>query len=161
MTMDGVLLPPTTIEILDFDKNGNLDTGNSTTAGVISYQAYDLGPINGSAPMTLSFDYTDNGSAATQEVFGSFSVQALTQDGFSTGRLSGLDISDTGVVRANFSNGQQQALGQIALVKFDNPQGLSQLGNTTWAETNDSGIALAGQSGTGTFGLIHNVALSQ
>lgn len=159
VSLDGTLLDPVVAEVLDFDQNGNLDTGNSSTGGTLSYQPYDLGPINGSAPLNLSFDYTNNGSATTQEVFGSFAVQALTQDGFSTGRLSGLDISDTGVVRANFSNGQQQALGQIALVKFDNSQGLAQLGNTTWAETIDSGVALAGQSGSGTFGLIHNGAL--
>jgi len=159
VSLDGTLLDPVVAEVLDFDQNGNLDAGNSSTGGTLAYQPYDLGPINGSAPLNLSFDYTNNGSATTQEVFGSFAVQALTQDGFSTGRLSGLDISDTGVVRANFSNGQQQALGQIALVKFDNSQGLSQLGNTTWAETIDSGVALAGQSGSGTFGLIHNGAL--
>lgn len=159
VSLDGTLLDPVVAEVLDFDQNGNLDQTNSSTAGVLTYQPYDLGPINGAAALNLSFDYTNNGSAATQEVFGSFSVQALSQDGFSTGRLSGLDISDTGVVRANFSNGQQQALGQIALVKFDNAQGLAQLGNTTWAETIDSGVALAGQSGSGTFGLIHNGAL--
>ncbi|MDH5426252.1 MAG: flagellar hook protein FlgE [Gammaproteobacteria bacterium] len=161
VSLDGVLLDPVVAEVIDFDQNGNLDQANSSTAGVIAYQPYDLSIINGSAPLNLSFDYTDNGSASTQEVFGVFSVQALTQDGYSTGRLSGLDISDTGVVRANFSNGQQQALGQIALVKFDNAQGLAQLGNTTWAGTIDSGIALAGQSGSGTFGLIHNGALEQ
>lgn len=165
VSLDGVLLEPDVAEVLDFDQNGNLDTGNSSTAGVISYGGNagvnDIVLGNGSANMAFSFDYTNNGSAATQEVFGAFAVQALSQDGFSTGRLSGLDISDTGVVRANFSNGQQQALGQIALVKFDNAQGLVQLGNTTWAETIDSGIALAGQSGSGTFGLIHNGALEQ
>jgi flagellar hook protein FlgE len=161
VTLDGTLLGPTTTEILDFDQNGNLDAGNSTTGGAFTYAPYDLGPINGSAPLNLTFNYTNSGSAATQEVFGSFAVQALSQDGYSTGRLVGLDISDTGVVRANFSNGQQQALGQIALVNFDNPQGLAQLGNTTWAETIDSGVALAGQSGSGSFGLIHNGALEQ
>lgn len=161
VSLDGTLLAPATAEVLDFDQNGNLDATNSTTGGEITYQAYDLGPINGSAPLNLTFDYTDNGSATTQEVFGAFAVQALSQDGFSTGRLSGLDISDTGVVRANFSNGQQQALGQIALVKFDNAQGLAQLGNTAWSETIDSGVALAGQSGSGTFGLINNGALEQ
>lgn len=161
VTLDGTLLDPTTSEVLDFDQNGNLDLTNSTTGGAFTYSPYDLGPINGSAPLNLTFNYTNNGSAATQEVFGSFAVQALSQDGFSTGRLVGLDISDTGVVRANFSNGQQQALGQIALVAFDNPQGLAQLGNTTWAETIDSGVALAGQSGSGSFGLIHNGALEQ
>lgn len=159
VSLDGTLLDPVSAEVLDFDQNGNLDQPNSSSLGVLSYQPYDLGPINGSAPLNLSFDYTNNGSATTQEVFGAFAVQALSQDGFSTGRLAGLDISDTGVVRANFSNGQQQALGQISLVKFDNAQGLSQLGNTTWAETIDSGVALAGQSGSGTFGFINNGAL--
>ena len=159
VSLDGTLLDPVAAEVIDFDQNGNLDAAGSSTGGVIAYQPYDLTSINGSAALNLSFDYTNNGSATTQEVFGAFAVQALTQDGFSTGRLAGLDISDTGVVRANFSNGQQSALGQIALVKFDNAQGLAQLGNTTWAETIDSGVALAGQSGSGTFGLIHSGAL--
>ncbi|MDH5392164.1 MAG: flagellar hook protein FlgE [Gammaproteobacteria bacterium] len=161
-TLDGVLLTSTAgTEILDFDQNGNLDLTNSTTNGEIVYDSYDLSLINGSAPLDLTFDFGINNSASTQQVFGPFGVANVEQDGFSTGQLVGLDIGSDGVVRANFSNGRQQALGQIAIAAFDNPQGLTQNGNTTWTENNDSGLANTGQAGTGTYGLIYNGALEQ
>ncbi|MDH5517324.1 MAG: flagellar hook protein FlgE [Gammaproteobacteria bacterium] len=161
-TLDGVLLTSTAgTEILDFDQNGNLDLTNSTTNGEIVYDPYDLSLINGSAPLELTIDFGINNSASTQQVFGPFSVANVEQDGFSTGQLVGLDIGSDGVVRANFSNGRQQALGQIAIAAFDNPQGLTQNGNTTWTENADSGLANTGQAGTGTYGLIYNGALEQ
>lgn len=161
-TLDDVLLTSTAgTEILDFDQNGNLDLANSTTNGAIVYDSYDLSLINGSAPLDLTFDFGINNSASTQQVFGPFGVANVEQDGFSTGQLVGLDIASNGVVRANFSNGRQEALGQIAVAAFDNQQGLAQNGNTTWSENNDSGLANTGQAGTGTYGLIYNGALEQ
>jgi len=97
--------------------------------------------------------------AGSTQNSGGFSVLALNQDGFPTGRLSGLDISDDGVVRATFTNGQATPLGKIALGNFANAQGLSQIGNTSWKETLDSGAVLAGEAGTGVFGLIQAGAL--
>ncbi len=88
-----------------------------------------------------------------------FTVNSLSQDGFSIGRLSGLDVSDTGVVRATYTNGQTTAVGKIALARFANPQGLSQVGNTSWSATTDSGEPLAGEAGTSSFGLIQGGAL--
>jgi flagellar hook protein FlgE len=94
--------------------------------------------------------------------FGSgFSVNSLTQDGFTTGRVSGVDISDTGVIFARYTNGQSKALGQVALSNFANPQGLRQLGNTTWAETFDSGAALTGAPGSSSLGSLQSGALEQ
>ena len=86
-------------------------------------------------------------------------MQSLSQDGFSTGRLAGLEISNDGLVSANFTNGQTTALGKIALARFDNAQGLSQTGNTSWVETTASGNAQAGEAGTGNFGFMQAGAL--
>ncbi|MCG8670130.1 MAG: flagellar hook-basal body complex protein, partial [Pseudomonadales bacterium] len=72
---------------------------------------------------------------------------------------SGLDVSDTGVVRATYTNGQTTAVGKIALARFANPQGLSQISNTSWSATTDSGEPLAGEAGTSSFGLIQGGAL--
>lgn len=88
-----------------------------------------------------------------------FTVNSLSQDGFAIGRLTGLNISDTGIVRAAYTNGQTVAVGKVALAKFPNTQGLSQIGNTSWSQTTNSGDALAGEAGTSSFGSIRSGAL--
>ncbi len=127
----------------------------------------NTGAITGGSPTSMTFTPTGGASAMTVSVdfnntsqFGSpFSVNALTQDGFATGRLSGIDISDTGVITSRFTNGQSRTLGQIAIATFNNSQGLRQLGDTSWAETFDSGAPLVGAPGTGAAGLIQSGAL--
>jgi len=44
-------------------------------------------------------------------------------------------------------------------VKFANPQGLTQSGNTSWRQSLMSGEALAGEANSGTFGAINSSAL--
>ncbi len=134
---------------LTFNDNGAL---TSPSNGNISISGYN--PGNGAAPMAFTLGL--NGSS----MFGdSNSVNSLTQNGYAAGRLSGLSISDTGVISANYTNGQTQALGQVALADFPNPQGLQSIGNTEWAQTYDSGTVRLGAAGTGTFGSIQSGAL--
>ncbi|MFQ5643470.1 MAG: flagellar hook protein FlgE [Thiogranum sp.] len=133
-------------EAITFDSTGAI-TGGSPTSMTFT-------PSGGAAAMTVSVDFNNTSQ------FGSpFSVNALTQDGFATGRLSGIDISDTGVITSRFTNGQSRTLGQIAIATFNNSQGLRQLGDTAWAETFDSGAPLVGAPGTGAAGLIESGAL--
>ena len=104
--------------------------------------------------MTLAVDY----SPTTQ--FGSpFGVNSLTQDGYTTGRLSGVDISDTGIVYARYSNSQSRAQGQVVLTNFASTQGLRPLGDTTWTETSESGVALTGAPNTASLGVVQAGAL--
>jgi len=111
-------------------------------------------PGGGAANLSLAL----NVAGLTQ--FGStFNVNSLVQDGFTTGRLSGIDTSETGIITARFTNGQSRTLAQVALADFSNSQGLRQLGDTTWAETFESGAALVGAAGSGSLGLIQAGAL--
>ncbi|RYZ66510.1 MAG: flagellar hook-basal body complex protein, partial [Proteobacteria bacterium] len=99
-----------------------------------------------------------NVGAATQ--YGAtFGVNSVTQDGYTTGRLIGMDIDKSGVVQARYTNGRSTTLGQVALSNFSNPNGMQQLADTTWAETFGSGQALKGQAGNSGFGLIQSGAL--
>jgi flagellar hook protein FlgE len=139
---------------LTFDTAGALITGagDVSATGAIDYDPY--APGGGAADIDLSFNYLN----ATQ--FGSeFAVNNLTQNGYTAGRLSGVDIDNTGVVFARFTNGQSMALGKIAMAKFNNPQGLRQLGETSWAETFTSGDVQLGEAGTSSFGLFQSGAL--
>jgi flagellar hook protein FlgE len=120
--------------------------------GTLNFPNYT--PTTGAADMQVNVDL----SRSTQ--FGAnFAVNSVTQDGFTTGRLIGIDIDETGIVQARFTNGRSQALGEIAVANFSNPQGLQQLGNTQWAETFTSGQALRGQAGNSGFGLVQSGAL--
>jgi len=138
--------------IMDFNNSG---VYLSSTPDPIATTAIDYG--NGSdASGFLTFNYGGNG--ATQ--FSSpFTVNVLEQNGFPIGRLTGVEISDTGVIRANFSNGQSSALGKIALARFQNSQGLSQKGNNAWEDTTASGTPLVGEAVTSSFGQIRSGAL--
>jgi flagellar hook protein FlgE len=133
-------------ETITFDSTGAITGGSPTTM--------TFTPSGGAAALTINVDYNNTSQ------FGSpFSVNALVQDGFATGRLSGIDISDTGIITSRFTNGQSRTLGQIAIATFNNPQGLRQLGDTSWAETFDSGAPLVGGPGAGAAGLIESGAL--
>lgn len=137
-----------------FTTGGQLDEidGVSTPPSLITTPSFT--PGGGAAPMTVSFNLAD-----VVQYGSAFSVNVLSQDGFATGRLSGVDISDTGVITARFTNGQSRTLGQVALGNFPNNQGLRQLGDTTWGESFESGAALVGTPATGSLGLIQSGAL--
>ena len=139
-----------TAQTLSYSNTGVLTApaGN----GQLAFPAYT--PATGAAPMSLSIDVS-----RTTQYGATFSVNSLTQDGYTTGRLIGMDIGSTGIVQARFTNGRSIALGQVALANFANPQGLQQLGNTNWAETHDSGQALRGLAGNSGFGLLQSGAL--
>jgi len=132
---------------LTFDATGAISSG-----GTVTYAAYN--PGNGANALNITFDYTKATQYGTN-----YAINSLSQDGYTTGRLSGIDIDSTGVVFARYTNGQSKELGKVALARFPNPQGLEQRGDTVWAETYTSGDVLLGEAGTGTFGVIQSGAL--
>ena len=136
-------------EVLQYSDTGQLV---SPAGGDIVFPAYV--PTTGAAAMNLTFDF-----AQTTQYGQNFAVNSITQDGYTTGRLIGMDIDATGVVQARYTNGRSLPLGQVALANFANPQGLQQLGDTNWAETFTSGQALRGQAGNSGFGLMQSGAL--
>lgn len=157
---------------LSFNQDGTLDSASTGDIFITNWVPRDsqgnltgaLGPVNvleGGLPLTepannSNFQISLDGS--TQ--FGSpFSVNEVNQDGFSTGRLTGLEIDNEGIIFARFTNGQAQVLGQVALANFRNPEGLTPLGSTGWAESFESGTPTVGSPRTGSFGQVRSSAL--
>ena len=139
---------------LVFSSSGAIDTGASTSAGLM---VTSLTITTGAtSPQPINLDFANNG---TTQFASAFSINTLTQDGFTTGRLSSLDIAETGTIRANYTNGQVSLLGKIAVADFPNAQGLNPSGNTAWKETVGSGSVVTGEAGTGRFGLIQSGAI--
>jgi len=98
--------------------------------------------------------------AASASQYGTnFSVSSNTQDGYTTGQLSGFTIGQDGIVQGRYSNGQTRDQGQIALANFVNSQGLVALGGNQWAESSASGQPLIGAPSTGSLGALQSGAL--
>lgn len=138
---------------LVYSDTGQLLTPANGLSAPLQYTAAD-GLSTGAAPIELVFDLS-----RTSQYGDTFSMTSISQNGFTTGRLIGIDVDATGIVQARFTNGRSTALGQVAIANFPNPQGLQQLGNTNWAETAASGQPLNGQAGNSGFGLIQSGAL--
>lgn len=91
----------------------------------------------------------------------SFVVNELSQNGFASGEFTGLAVAADGTIKAKYSNGREDKVGQVMLASFTNPQGLSQLGGNLWSETVKSGQATRGSPGSGSLGSIQAAALEQ
>jgi flagellar hook protein FlgE len=129
----GVLNSPTTDQVITI--SGLTDGSSIGSGGSITF---DL--INNSAGNEIT------GYAATS------AVNAVSQDGYSSGSLLSVSVDQDGVITGMFTNGQSQDLAKIALAKFTNPLGLEAKGNNLFVESYASGqpiVAVAGQGGIG------------
>jgi flagellar hook protein FlgE len=107
-------------------------------------------------PVSSNFAVDLTGTTQFNEDFGEYRV---SQDGYTTGRLSSLNIDGAGLIYARFTNGQSQSLGQIVLANFPNEQGLDPRGDTMWAQSMESGVPSVGIPGTSSLGAIQSGAL--
>ena len=159
---------------LYFDANGGLDTAQSDDILISNWVPYNstgtpiygaLQPDNQSAtgalpipspPTSSNFQILMTGST---QVGSAFEVRSVDQDGTTTGRLASLNIDDDGIIFARYTNGENQAFAQVSLADFPNSQGLQALGDTSWAQTAESGEPAIGAPGTASLGLIQSGAL--
>lgn len=132
---------------LTFDRTGKL----ITPLNKVRYEDQSDG-----FSISLDVDF----SASTQ-LAQPFTVLNINQDGFTSGRLDGLEIDSSGTIRANYTNGQNNPLGKIVIANFNNQNGLKQIGNATYVETAVSGAPQIGEAGAEGFGTIQSGALER
>ena len=136
---------------MEFGQDGAL-----TTAGkaAMPFSVTIPATAGGAADIQPTMDYT----GSTQ--YGSpFIVNALSQDGYTSGRLTGFNTGADGIITGRYSNGKSSTLGQVVLANFTNVNGLQPLGNNVWAETTSSGVPLVGAPSSGTFGALQASAV--
>ncbi|WP_407275321.1 flagellar hook protein FlgE [Halothiobacillus sp. DCM-1] len=138
---------------LTFNANGQLPT--APTPYNVTATAASLG--TGAAPLSIAVTTQPDSTQYNAP----FNMAAQSQNGNTTGQLTGISVGSNGLIQASYSNGQSISLGAVALVNFSAPQSLKQVGNNSWIETVDSGTPNVGQPGTGTFGQIQGGALEQ
>nr|WP_288256567.1 flagellar hook protein FlgE [uncultured Pseudomonas sp.] len=153
------------LDVAALDAAG-LPAGFTSTNGVISYTGWDpagldtsgatpvWGPNGASTPSPFTVDLRGSTQFAS-----SFAVNSVSQDGYTTGQLSGIEIDDTGVIFARYTNGQSRVQGQVILASFANMQGLTPIGGTQWVQSFESGEPVRNPPRSGTLGALQAGAL--
>jgi flagellar hook protein FlgE len=110
----------------------------------------------------LIFDLDLSG---TQLHAGAFQMTKSTQNGEAVARLTNVTVDNAGRIVGVYGTGKQQFIGQVAMVNFDNEEGLIPVGknaftasNITGTEKDGTGVTV-GRAGTGVFGEIRSQAL--
>jgi flagellar hook protein FlgE len=146
-------LPSGALFQIQFDANGKIIPPTTTPTLTLTSTNPNVGP-NGDGTFSATLDISN----ATQ--FGTaYAISELTQNGYTAGTLTGVTISEQGVITTSYSNGQNQAKGQIALADFRNVQGLKPSGGGNWTETDASGQPIQGAPAQGNFGGLRSGAL--
>ena len=145
---------------ITFNPDGSIDPTTS------SFDPYTFPPIppgtgpNPNEPTPAAPSFEVDLSGCTQ--FGTkFAVSETTQDGYTSGQLTGMNIGPDGTITTTYSNGVSRPEGVIALATFRNTQGLADVGNNLWVETASSGQPTVGQPTSGAFGELRAGALEE
>jgi len=147
---------------LEFSPSGSLVTPANGSMAIAGWQpavenSDGTWSLNNAAPAT-GLDMTLDMRGSTQYA-SSFAVNQVSQDGYTTGELAGLEISETGEIFARYTNGQSKVQGQIILANFANVQGLTPVGKTQWVQSFESGEPVRNPPGSGTLGSLQAGAL--
>lgn len=147
-------------------------SGNAQTAGQITFNS--SGAVTSSTPATMPFTVAgtlSNGATSplsynlslkgSTEFGTTFSVNSNTQDGYAPGQLTGFSLEADGTVEGTYSNGHSQAMGQVVLANFADPNGLQATGNNAWTQTVASGEPVVGTPNSGSLGSLQSSALEQ
>ncbi|MFW3614460.1 flagellar hook protein FlgE [Billgrantia antri] len=155
MTLDGTTLDDGAGNVTEFsvqfDNNGKLvnGAGDVDANGTIGGITFDTTAYLNGEPEDLTFDLN---LAGTTQFGNTSTVSSLTQNGYTSGTLVGITINEDGTIMRNYSNEESRPAGQVALVSFRNPEGLTPAGDNVWRASNESGQELVGAPGTGLLG---------
>ena len=139
-------------ETITFNSNGSL-----ATPANISLAVPALDPrLSGAAAMNIDIDISQFSQQGAD-----FSVSQVSQNGFPPGSLSGIQITQNGILQALYSNGQNKTQGQIVMADFPNKNGLVPMGDSLWQSSFESGSPLIGTPGSASMGSLETGALEQ
>jgi flagellar hook protein FlgE len=87
------------------------------------------------------------------------STSAVSQDGSPAAQLVSVAMGDGGQILAQFSNGNQTVVGQLAMATIRNPQSLVAIGNSNYELSAKSALPAVGVPGTGGRGTVKGGAV--
>jgi len=160
---------------MTFDSNGNLATVTQTTPVAVASTAVGTaagdvssiplsfsGLADGAADLNMKWNLLGStGTGTISQEDSASTASAAPANGYATGTYQSFAIGSDGTVTATYSNGQQEAVGRLALATVTNLQGLDLEGNGDYATTLASGTATVAAPGTSGLGKIEDSALEE
>ena len=115
-------------------------TGRFTNA---TNQSFSITRTNGAvSPLTVNMDFNSGADAVSSLTDSASNLAAVFQDGSPIGTLSNFSIGEDGRISGSFTNGLTRTIGQVALAKFSNPEGLVDAGDNLFRTGPNSGTPL-------------------
>jgi flagellar hook protein FlgE len=130
---------------VSFDANGRFVGATN--------QSFSIQRANGAVnPLTVNMDFDSGTDSVSSFTDSASNFAAVYQDGSPIGTLGSFSIGEDGMISGSFTNGLTRTIGQVALAKFSNPEGLVDVGDNLFGGGPNSGtplIATAREFGTG------------
>ncbi|WP_104178633.1 flagellar hook protein FlgE [Cryobacterium sp. Y50] len=133
------------------------DKANTTSTTLTSGTGTATGTFTGAGTLTVGGIVID--LSELKGFSGLTSVSGAADDGNAAGTLNSYTLSADGTLVGLFSNGEQLAIGRIALANFVNPGGLEKAGGSAYRATFNSGEPAVGTAGTNGLGSLSSGAL--
>jgi flagellar hook-basal body protein len=140
---------------LTFNSSGNLVSPAANLTNITF-----SGLSDNAATMNVTWNlYGANGTGEISQTAAASGQSTQIQNGYTSGEYNSFTIGSDGTVTATYSNGQSQAVGQIAIATVSNQQGLVDMGSTQYAANANSGLATVGVANSGGRGSLEGSSL--
>jgi len=138
---------PNATGTLTFDTNGNL-TAPSLAKNPITIKVAGLS--DGASDMSVNWSlYNADGTPRITQFATPTAVASEAQDGAAAAQLTHVTLSNGGAILAQFSNGQQLAVAQLALASIRNPDSLTSVGDNNFEVSAKTAAPAVGAPNTG------------
>jgi flagellar hook protein FlgE len=142
---------------LEFDGDGKL-TDPEEDVVLAAPDAW----LNGATATDVTWRLFDTNSVATITSYSSESAtSSVTQNGSAPGKITSVSIAPDGTIVATFGAGRTLPVAQLSLASFNNPKGLTKLGNNRYGESESAGTPNVGTAGTGGRGTLIGSAIER
>jgi flagellar hook protein FlgE len=139
---------------LTFNPDGSLSSTTTPPAPLVI-----SGLADNASDMSVNWNLYNGTTPDISQYAQPSSVSAVTQDGSPASELSSVAIGNGGQILAEFSNGNQTVVGQLAMATVRNPQSLVAVGNSNYQLSAGSALPAVGIPGTGGRGTVQGGAV--
>jgi flagellar hook protein FlgE len=131
---------------ITFDPNGKMTSPAPTDPAP---QLQIQGLADGAGDMTINWNLYNSQTPRLSQYAQPNAISAVAQDGSAAAQLVKVGIGDGGNILAQYSNGQQIVVGQLAMATIRNPDSLIAVGNNNYMLSARTALPAIGTSGTG------------
>lgn len=138
---------PKWTKISDAQFDSSVTNGGQMLVPANNQMAIPALTVDGEAVGAVTLDFGTSALTQFSDSNGSAKISKLTQNGYPSGDLTGVTVSEAGRLVASYSNGRTRELYEIALVSFSGEAWLERKDGGAFEVTPESGEPIAGATG--------------